>query len=528
MRLVLVLISCSKCWTTWQASRQPHCLHSIILSNRPPAICLRYTFTLHKVAQRKPVIIDESLDRLENLALLKPLGWSGLALKTCKGQTHSLLAYCWGKKHDQFMTIQDLTNPGLALSTAPTSVRSLSWPSTTLNATAASLCRRRARKNRPIIQRISKCKWAAYISAPQTIGVILTMSELDTALTGTDYLSPSRYTAFYDRYHKQHAQTVAWLQLANRQAAIIRDRERCSDLIWLANKRRVLAHYSGYAQALSTVTQIEMTPAVGGATAYQIKTASGVLYTGLLWEPTAVALRGTIILGGHETATESLVAHYRAQGLRVILPCLARCQHSFADDPARQGYYFTDDELLNLFFFVIGGSLAGMEAAELLTIMHALTQQDEPALPVALHLVGRHTLTAALAAALASGVDDSTTVNKAQPYALLVLPEEVGLLDHQAEDARANTIWNFHTHFDALTLFQMAQGTDLLFVEQALTPSACYGRALAWFKTQTEQPERHVERLVAPATPALAAAVAAQLAARAPASITASSQRATA
>jgi len=74
-----------------------------------------YSFTLHKVAQHKPVIIDESLDRLENLARLQPLGWSGLALKTCKGQSHSLLAYCWGKQHNLFMTLQDLTNPGLAL-----------------------------------------------------------------------------------------------------------------------------------------------------------------------------------------------------------------------------------------------------------------------------------------------------------------------------------------------------------------------------------------------------------------------------
>jgi len=74
-----------------------------------------YAFTLHKVAQIKPVIIDESLDRLENLAQLQSLGWSGLALKTCKGQSHSLLAYCWGKGHNLFMTLQDLTNPGLAL-----------------------------------------------------------------------------------------------------------------------------------------------------------------------------------------------------------------------------------------------------------------------------------------------------------------------------------------------------------------------------------------------------------------------------
>jgi hypothetical protein len=42
-------------------------------------------------------------------------GWSGIALKTCKGQTPSLLAYCWGKQTGHYLTMQDLTNPGLAL-----------------------------------------------------------------------------------------------------------------------------------------------------------------------------------------------------------------------------------------------------------------------------------------------------------------------------------------------------------------------------------------------------------------------------
>lgn len=74
-----------------------------------------YTFTLHEAARYKPIIIDESLDRLENLARLQPLGWSGLALKSCKGQTHTLLAYCWARQHKLFITLQDLTNPGLAL-----------------------------------------------------------------------------------------------------------------------------------------------------------------------------------------------------------------------------------------------------------------------------------------------------------------------------------------------------------------------------------------------------------------------------
>ncbi len=338
------------------------------------------------------------------------------------------------------------------------------------------------------------------------------MSEIDTALTGTTYLSPSRYTAFYDRYHKQLLQTLAWLQQATHQAATKRDLERRADHTWLMEKRQLLAQFSGFDQALRPAAPVELTPLSGGASAYQMATIAGELYTGLLWEPAPGTLRGVVILAGHEAATEALVADYQAQGLRVILPCLARFQHSFAADPVRKGYFFTDDELLNLLFFIVGGSLAGMEAAELLTITRALTAKDAQPLPVALHLAGRHTLTATIAAALAVGVNEAAP----QLYSLLVLSEEVGLLDHQADDQRVNTIWNFHTHFDALTLLQMAQGTALLFVEPAPTPSACYGRALGWFKAQADanQAAPQIERLVAPSSEKLASAVAAQLSAQ--------------
>ncbi|MFN8494354.1 MAG: enolase C-terminal domain-like protein [Caldilineaceae bacterium] len=100
----------------YMAHESPGALAALDYIEQPTARDLStYTFTLHQVAQRKPVIIDESLDKLENLARLEPLGWSGLALKTCKGQTHSLLAYCWGKQHNLYVTLQDLTNPGLSL-----------------------------------------------------------------------------------------------------------------------------------------------------------------------------------------------------------------------------------------------------------------------------------------------------------------------------------------------------------------------------------------------------------------------------
>ena len=74
-----------------------------------------YTFTLHEVAARKPVILDESLDTLDVLPRMSSQGWSGIAVKTCKGQSSSLLAYCWAKQHNTHVTIQDLTNPGRAL-----------------------------------------------------------------------------------------------------------------------------------------------------------------------------------------------------------------------------------------------------------------------------------------------------------------------------------------------------------------------------------------------------------------------------
>jgi len=74
-----------------------------------------YTFTLHEVAARKPVILDESLDSLDVLGQMAAQGWSGLAIKTCKGQSAALLAYCWAKAHGYYVTLQDLTNSGRSL-----------------------------------------------------------------------------------------------------------------------------------------------------------------------------------------------------------------------------------------------------------------------------------------------------------------------------------------------------------------------------------------------------------------------------
>jgi hypothetical protein len=44
----------------------------------------------------------------------RELGWSGVALKTCKTQTGALLSLCWAKAHGMTLMVQDLSNPMLA------------------------------------------------------------------------------------------------------------------------------------------------------------------------------------------------------------------------------------------------------------------------------------------------------------------------------------------------------------------------------------------------------------------------------
>ncbi len=62
----------------------------------------------------KPVFLDEGLTSLELLAEAKRQGWSGLALKTCKGHSFALLAAAWARENGMSLAFQDLTNPGLS------------------------------------------------------------------------------------------------------------------------------------------------------------------------------------------------------------------------------------------------------------------------------------------------------------------------------------------------------------------------------------------------------------------------------
>jgi len=66
------------------------------------------------VSERKPLFLDESAHDWKFVALGRKLGWTGVALKTCKTQTGALLSLCWAKAHGMPLMVQDLTNPMLA------------------------------------------------------------------------------------------------------------------------------------------------------------------------------------------------------------------------------------------------------------------------------------------------------------------------------------------------------------------------------------------------------------------------------
>lgn len=69
---------------------------------------------VHSVSARKPLFMDESAHDWRFVKLGRNLGWTGVALKTCKTQTGALLSACWAKAHGMTLMVQDLTNPMLA------------------------------------------------------------------------------------------------------------------------------------------------------------------------------------------------------------------------------------------------------------------------------------------------------------------------------------------------------------------------------------------------------------------------------
>jgi L-alanine-DL-glutamate epimerase-like enolase superfamily enzyme len=73
-----------------------------------------YPLDVHGVSARKPLFMDESAHSWQQVRFGRTLGWTGVALKTCKTQSGALLSLCWAKAHGMDVMVQDLTNPMLA------------------------------------------------------------------------------------------------------------------------------------------------------------------------------------------------------------------------------------------------------------------------------------------------------------------------------------------------------------------------------------------------------------------------------
>lgn len=69
---------------------------------------------VHSLSARKPLFMDESAHDWRYVKMGRALGWTGVALKTCKTQTGAILSLCWAKAHGMTLMVQDLTNPMLA------------------------------------------------------------------------------------------------------------------------------------------------------------------------------------------------------------------------------------------------------------------------------------------------------------------------------------------------------------------------------------------------------------------------------
>jgi L-alanine-DL-glutamate epimerase-like enolase superfamily enzyme len=110
--------------------REPEYVNEILdrLGGEQPAIFRRLVYVeqpfpydleahripVHSVSARKPLFLDESAHDWRMVRLGRELGWTGVALKTCKTQTGAILTACWAKAHGMALMVQDLTNPMLA------------------------------------------------------------------------------------------------------------------------------------------------------------------------------------------------------------------------------------------------------------------------------------------------------------------------------------------------------------------------------------------------------------------------------
>jgi L-alanine-DL-glutamate epimerase-like enolase superfamily enzyme len=94
----------------------PHVFDEILYLEQPTERDLRaHRWDMRPLARLKPVLVDESLASVEDFHLALELGWSGIALKSCKCLSADLLFVALAELAGVPYAVQDLTNPSLAL-----------------------------------------------------------------------------------------------------------------------------------------------------------------------------------------------------------------------------------------------------------------------------------------------------------------------------------------------------------------------------------------------------------------------------
>ncbi len=96
--------------------RRPSAFEALLYVEQPTERDLsRHRFDMRPIAALKPVIADESLMTISDFDLALELGWTGVALKTCKCHSHAVLCVAKAEAVGAPYMVQDLTNTGLGL-----------------------------------------------------------------------------------------------------------------------------------------------------------------------------------------------------------------------------------------------------------------------------------------------------------------------------------------------------------------------------------------------------------------------------
>jgi len=96
--------------------RSPRVFDEILYVEQPTERDLgAHRFDMRPLGRVKPVLIDESLTSVADFRLAMNLGWSGVALKSCKCLSADLLFLAMAERAGVPYAVQDLTNPSIAL-----------------------------------------------------------------------------------------------------------------------------------------------------------------------------------------------------------------------------------------------------------------------------------------------------------------------------------------------------------------------------------------------------------------------------